>query len=69
MTATVDEDSFHDVIEKLNQRSRLAPSTGGHVATPCEPDDDAEQGTPRAAAEGDSTKVEEELNRHGNGWP
>jgi len=39
------------------------------VATPCEPDDDVEQGTPSAASEGNSTEMEEELNRHGNEWP
>jgi len=65
----VAEDSFHDVTEELNRRSRLAQFIGGHVATPSELDDDVEQGTPSAATEGDPMEVEEEPNYHGNEWP
>lgn len=36
----------------------------GHVATPCEPDDDAEQGTPSTTIVGDTIEVEEEPNFH-----
>jgi len=42
--------------------------TRGQVATPCEPDDDAGQGTPSVAAVGDSMGREEELKRHGRKW-
>lgn len=39
------------------------------MATPCELDDDAQQGTLGIAAAGDSTKVEEESNNHELEWP
>lgn len=39
------------------------------MVTSCEPDDDAEQGTPRATVEGDSMEVEEEINSLGLEWP
>lgn len=68
-----DHHSGGRLIPQRNQRIELKkqaePSTGGHVATPYEHDDDIEQGTPSAAKVGDSMEVEEELNIHGNEWP
>lgn len=44
LTAKVADDSFHDITKNPNWRSKLAQFAGGQVATPCEPDDDAETG-------------------------
>ena len=43
--------------------------TQGHVATPGEPNDDAEQGAPSTAVVGNPMEVEEEPNNHELEWP
>ena len=64
MTAKVAYDSFHNITEELNRRSKLAQFAGGQVVAPYESDDDAETGNSKRSCSRQIDGGEEESNRH-----